>query len=206
MPSSTASRQARGRTSWGRSALLFVPGVAAVAAIVVGMANGAIAAQFGVANSNMKLSIDKLDAAKVQGYVGSDSQIRSGKEGILLLGVGGGTADNLCLSTVVDVPIVGAVSLNVGAGGQQPVGIDSLTANAKELLASTGVLTAAELGRDGSTVDQNSLLKGPGGSWGLQADGLLAEKAKLTATNGAASQLRLTGVSIKVLHGTHECF
>lgn len=206
VPARTAGRQARGRTSWGRSAVLFVPGMAAVVAILIGMANGAIAAQFGVANSNMKMGIASLDAQQATGFVGSSSRIRDGKEASLLLGVAGGTAKDLCLSALVELPIIGPVTLNVNAGGGAPAQIDSLTAHAKELLAPRGVLKTAQLGRDGSTVDENNLIKGPAGSWGLQAAGLQVEDAKLTAMNGAAAQLKLEGLAIRVLHGKHECF
>jgi hypothetical protein len=125
---------------------------------------------------------------------------------MLLLGVGSGEAKDLCLSTVLDVPIVGAVSLNVNAGRDTPAGIDSLTANATDLITPNGVLRDAELGRDGSTLDQNDLVSAPRGSWGLQAGALSAENAQLTAFNGGASQLRLSGLSIHVRHGQHECF
>lgn len=207
MPVSPAvGSKLKGRTSWKRSAALFVPGAAAVVGITMAMAQGAVAAQFGVASSNMKLSISNLDAKRVTGYVGSKREVRSGREAILLLGVAGGTAKSLCLSTVLDVPIAGQVTLGVSAGKQVPAGIDSLTANAKELLASSGVLTSAELGRDGATLDRNNLQRGPDGSWGLQAGGLQANDAHLTATNAGASQLRLQGLSITLNPGRHECF
>lgn len=196
----------RGRTSWGRSAILLVPGVAAVGAIVVAMAQGAVAAQFGVADSNMKMGISELNGAQVTGYVGSDATVKAGKEPMVLLGVGSGTAKNLCLSTVIDVPIVGAVSLNVGAGGKVPADIDSLTANATELITPDGILNDAQLGRDGSTLNQNRLLRGPEGSWGLQAGSLAAKDVRLTAFNGGAAQLRLSGLTIQVKPGKHECF
>lgn len=196
----------RGRTSLGKSALLFVPGMVVVAGILVAMSQGALAAQLGVANSNMKMGIERLDGAHVTGYVGTDRAVKGGKEAMVLLGVGEGKAKNLCLSTVVDVPIAGAVTLQVGAGGKSPAGIDSLTANATELLTPNGVLNDAELGRDGASLDKNRLLRGPSGSWGLQAGALSAQDVRMTAFNGAASQLRLTGLSIRVLPGTHECF
>lgn len=196
----------RGRTSFGKSALLLVPGLAAVVGILIGMANGAIAAQFGVADSNMKLGVARLDGSKVTGYVGSDRSVKNGKEAMVLLGVGGGQAKDLCLSAVMDVPIVGPVTLNVNAGSKTPAAIDSLTANATELLTPDGTLSDAELGRDGSTLDKNQLLSGPSGSWGLQAGALSARDVRLTAFNAGAAQLRLSGLSIQVKPGTHECF
>lgn len=205
-PSTTTSRRLRGRTSLGRTSLLLVPGLGAVVAILIGMANSAIAANFGVANSNMKMGIESLAAEHVTGFVGSSPQVKDGKAASLLLGVGGGKAKGLCLSTVVELPIIGDVSLNVNAGGGAPANIDSLTAHATELLAPKGVLNTAQLGRDGSTLAENQLVKGPGGSWGLQANGLAVENAKLTAFNGAAAQLKLEGLSIQVKHGRHECF
>lgn len=204
-PSTTTSRL-RGRTSLGRSSVLLVPGLAAVVAILISMANGGIAANFGVANSNMKMGIASLDAQHTTGFVGSSPQVKDGKAASLLLAVSGGKAKDLCLSTVVELPIIGAVSLNVNAGGGAPADIDSLTAHATELLAPKGVLTTAQLGRDGSTLVENRLIKGPAGSWGLQAGGLSVVNAKLTAFNGAAAQLKLEGLSIQVKHGRHECF
>lgn len=196
----------RGRTSWGKSSLLFLPGLAAVVGIFVAMSQGAIAAQFGVADSNMKMAIAKLDGGKVTGYVGTDRSVKGGEEAMVLLGVGGGTAEKLCLSTVLKVPIAGAVSLNVSAGEKTPVDIDSLTANATELLTPDGVLSDAQLGRDGSTLDENQLVKGPQGSWGLQAGALRARDVRMTAFNAGAASLRLSGLSIKVTPGQHECF
>lgn len=196
----------RGRTSLGKSSLLLVPGLAAVVGILIGMANGVIAANFGVADSNMKMSIGVLDGAKITGYVGSRANVKQGEKGMLLLGVAGGKATDLCLSTVLDVPIAGPVSLNVRAGGGAPADIHSLTANATELVADTGVLKSAELGRDGSTLTQNQLVKGGQGSWGLQAGTLSAKNAQLTAFNAGASELALSGLSITVKPGKHECF
>lgn len=204
--SRTEDTRGAGRTSWARSALLFVPGAAAVVAIVMAMAQGAVASQFAVASSKMKLGVASLDAGEVTGFVGSDPAVRGGKEGMILLGVGNGTAEKLCLSSLVEIPLVGAVTLTVGAGQNAPVGIGSLTANATDLLTPDGTLTDAELGRDGSTLDENRLLRGPSGSWGLQAGGLKAKDVRITAFNGAASSLRLTGVAIQVRPGKHECF
>lgn len=206
MPGSPASTSTRGRTSWGQSCVLFLPGLAAVVGIIVAMSQGAVAAQFGVADSNMKMGIAQLEGGKVTGYVGTDRTVKGGREAMVLLGVGEGTAEKLCLSTVIDVPVVGAVSLNVGAGNGTPADIDSLTANATELLTPNGKLSDAQLGRDGSTLDQNQLLKGPRGSWGLQAGALSASDVRMTAFNAGAASLRLSGLSIKVRPGKHECF
>jgi len=51
----------QGRTRWRRFAAIMVPAVVAAGAIVLGMANGAIAASFSVSGSQFKVSADQLD-------------------------------------------------------------------------------------------------------------------------------------------------
>lgn len=207
MPDSAgAGAPLRGSTSWKRAAVLIVPGIAAVIAITIGLAKGAIAAQFGAADSNMQLGVARLSTENVNAYVGNDRTVREGKEGLLQLAVTDAKASKLCLSTVVRVPIAGQVSLNVSGGMRTPANVDSLSANAKSLLAAKGKLGAVELGRDGSTLDRNTLVKGPKGSWGLQAAALDGDNVEITATNAGATSLVASGLSINVLPGKRECF
>src|SRR5687767_12335690 len=50
----------QGRTRWRRFAALMVPAVAVTGAVVLGMANGAIAASFDVSGQTFKVSASKL--------------------------------------------------------------------------------------------------------------------------------------------------
>ncbi|WP_163566591.1 DUF6230 family protein [Fodinicola feengrottensis] len=169
------------------------------------LAQGAVAASFGAANSDMKASFSSLDGGDITGYASSVPS-GSGSRPAVLLALKNAKGKDLCLSSLQKVPLVGAMSIQVHSGQQEPVAIDGMVANASELITPDGTLTNAQLGRDASTLDQNNLLKGPPGVFGLQASGLRATNVHLSAATVNASTLRLTGLSIKVLPGDHQCY
>ncbi|MFD3609370.1 hypothetical protein ACFWXA_15075 [Streptomyces atroolivaceus] len=54
-----------GRTLWKGSALMFVPSVLAVGAVVIALAQGALAASFAVSGKNFKVSAEEINGSGI---------------------------------------------------------------------------------------------------------------------------------------------
>ena len=62
----------QGRIRWKRFGIMLVPAVLAVGFIVLGMANGAIAASFSVSGQSFKISADNLHGTGFKQFSGVD--------------------------------------------------------------------------------------------------------------------------------------
>lgn len=205
MNTSTSSSRG-GRTRWRRSAILFVPSIAVVGVLAVGMAQGALAASFGVSGGNVKLTADTVSADGMSAYMGTASSTTGAGHPVMLAGITSASLRNMCASAVVDVPIFGPVSMNLFAGKQAPVEGSTITADASSLVGGDASVSGMQAGRDASTLDAAPGFTGTPGAFGFQAKNLSANNFRATAWQATGGTMKLSGLELDMSAGVKECY
>jgi hypothetical protein len=206
----------QGRTRWRRFAAVVVPAAAAAGAIVFGMANGAIAAQFVVSGQQFKVSADRLEGDGFTQYgnvlIGkvNDPKNPLGKaRAVAESGIQDATLYNMCQSVKIpNVPVV--LLINAGKDQQHP-------AHAKNLLIDMSYLSGDAtfknivIGQDASTLDADgrpAAEHGAEGSLGQQAAHVTITNLHQVAWKTTAGEFALNGLQLAVKVGADavECF
>ncbi|MFC7303569.1 DUF6230 family protein [Streptomyces monticola] len=195
-----------GRTHWKRTAVMLVPGVLAVGAVVIALAQGAMAASFAVSGKNFKVSAEEITGQGISSFPSSIGSKDGKGHAVLLAGIKSGTAKGVCLSMKQRLPLVGEVSLLVKSGAQRPIRGENLVVNADALTSSGGRVTGVQAGRDASTLDAAPGVSGPEGLFGVQAGTALARDVKSTAWASNGGSLTLDKVEIELSHDGKECY
>jgi hypothetical protein len=209
----------QGRTRWRRFAAIMVPAVVAAGAIVLGMANGAIAASFSVSGSQFKVSADQLDGKGFVQY-GGFAQEKGGRtlpngipdpsdpknHAVAVSGISSASLSNLCQS--VKVPgLPFSMVIRAGRGGTPATATDLLLDVTS--LQGDASFTNIQIG-----IDASDLSKGPAGAKGLpggfaqQADSVTIKNLRQVAWSTTAGQFNLNGLDLSVSSGSkpEECF
>ncbi|ARQ68394.1 DUF6230 family protein [Streptomyces marincola] len=204
--------QARGGTRWRRFGLVMVPSVAATAVIGVALAQGALAASFSVSGQEFKVSAGRLYGEGFVQYSQSVQPPNGRDRPVAVSAFEYAEINNLCQSVVVPVPVVGDVTLRIGAGGDpnRPVEADNLFIDMSQLDAQA-VFTNIDIGVN---VDQQS--RGPripggprgpeAGSFAQQAESVVLTDVEQTALATSAGTFTLTDLNLSVHRGANECF
>lgn len=201
---------ARGGTRWKRFAVVMVPSVAATAAIGVALSQGALAASFSVSGQQFKVTADRLEGTGFDQYGAVDSG-KTGDHPVAVVGIDHAKITNLCQSVVVPVPVFGDVSmtLSAGAAGGPKVEATKLYIDADDLH------TNATFNKIDIGVSVDDTTKGPGpakgdkylpGSFAQQAESVTFTDVKQRAWATTAGTFKLSGLSMKVQKGKHECY
>ncbi|MGW3117504.1 DUF6230 family protein [Streptomyces sp. NPDC001107] len=217
--------QVRGGTRWKRFAVVMVPSVAATAAIGVALAQGALAASFSVSGQQFKVRAATLEGTGFEQYGALDSGYAlDGQKATRPVAVSAfdhATITHLCQSVVTpNIPVLGSVSLLLHAGdGPKPedaVEADKLYIDLDKLDAKDATFTNIDIGVAAGTTGKDKGGKGPGMKGGGEAANPFgfaqqAEKASLTdvkqtAWATTAGTFKLSGLSMEVKAGTHECY
>ncbi|AKA09066.1 hypothetical protein SAZ_35070 [Streptomyces noursei ZPM] len=196
----------QGRTHWKRTAVMLVPGVACVGAVVIALAQGAMAASFAVSGKNFKVSADEITGRGISSFPSSLGSADGSGHPVLLAGIESGTARGVCLSMKQRLPLVGEVSLLVRSGGDRPVRGEHLVVDADALTSSGGRVTGVQAGRDAATLTGASGVRGTRGLFGVQADTALARDVKSTAWASNGGSLTLDKVEIELSRTGKECY
>ena len=194
----------RGRTQWKRFGILMVPAVVIVGGIVLGMANGAIAASFSVSGQQFKVSADRLDGNGFKQFGGVDTTNSGQQIPTATATIDTATLTNLCQSvSVPGLPV--KVVLRIEAGkGNTPVNAKNLVIGAQSL-AGNATFTNIQIGRDGGELSGDSRLTG---TFGQSADTVTITGLQQVATSTSAGTFELNGLNLRILTGdqAQECF
>lgn len=204
--SAAASETAASGTSWRRAGAMFVVCMVAVGILAFGLITGAIPVAFGLSKNPFKISLDRLDGTRITGYVGNSPKVDDGDKALVLAGVEGGDGSNLCLSTVLDLPFIGDLSVKITSGQSKTIPLEKLMATGTDLKIDEVTIRDVELGRDAETLDRNDLLDGTGGSFGLQMESADVTGMRLDGESLRAGSLRLRGLGLALKLGKHECY
>ncbi|GAA3050594.1 DUF6230 family protein [Actinokineospora globicatena] len=195
----------RGRTRWGRTALVAVPAIGVIGAITAAMAQGLLAASFAVSGVPITLTSQSVAGTGFAGTV-----TNAGSQGVAYAGFSSAQLSGLCAGVIPNVPIVGQVTFKITAGDDDPA--------TKELAASNLLLDAKNLTGDGEFtgldlgVASNALSKGPAevrkgaGDFGLQANTANISDLRADALSAQiAGSFKLDNLSLSVVPGAAGC-
>jgi Family of unknown function (DUF6230) len=205
------SQLTRGGTRWKRFAVVMVPSVAATAAIGVALAQGALAASFSVSGQEFKVSATKLQGTGFLQYGAVDTQHGGKQIPVAVSSFKSAQITGLCQSVVIpNIPVVGDVTMRLTAGGTTPVqaknlyiDLDNLNANATFNNINIGV--AAGDSTKGPGMKGGNEEADPG-SFAQEADSATLTDVQQTAWATSAGTFKLSGLSMHVSKGDHECF
>ncbi|RLK59196.1 DUF6230 family protein [Actinokineospora cianjurensis] len=195
----------RGRTRWGRTALVGVPALGAIAAITAAMAQGLLAASFAVSGVPITLTSQSVAGDGFAGTV-----YNAGNQGVAYAGFSSAQLSGLCAGAIPTVPIVGQVTFKITAGDADPatkeLQASNLLLDAKNL-SGNGVFTGLDLG-----VASNALSKGPAevrkgaGDFGLQADTANIGNLRADALSAQiAGSFKLDNLTLSIVPGAAGC-
>ncbi|WP_425413401.1 DUF6230 family protein [Micromonospora pallida] len=180
---------------------MMVPTTVVAGAIVVGMANGAIAASFAVSGQTFKVSATKLEGEGFKQYGGMVEEKDGTAHPVAVSEIGSAKLHNLCQSVKIpNMPIV--LTINAGGGGNPAtasgmlIDMDSLEGNA--------TFSNIKIGRDATDLNSHATPK----SFGQSADSVVITDLRQVARSTSAGTFTLTGLKLKVNVGAEarECF
>ncbi|WP_346534434.1 DUF6230 family protein [Micromonospora sp. DPT] len=195
-----------GRTRWRRFAALAIPATAVAGAIVLGMANGAMAASFAVSGQTFKVSASELRGEGFVQYGGVATEVDGTRHPVATTGIRRAQLFDLCQSVKAPgAPVV--ITINAGGGGRPATATDLLIE--AEELEGDARFTNIQINRDASTLEGGPPnAKGPRGTFGQQADTVTITNLRQVARSTQAGTFNLTGLKLKVKTGAaaKECF
>ena len=204
-----SARGRRGRTRWRRFAIAVVPSLAAVAAIVVLTAEGAIAASFSISGTQFEVSADSLNGTGFQQFATIDATVNNKPIPVAESEISSAKLTNLCQSVIAAFPFgLGDYTLKIRAGNNgTPASANSLIIDANQLSGSTATFTNINIGQDASTLNQVSGVPvGQAGTFGQQADSVSITDLQQTAYSTSAGTFTLPGFSLSLSAGDSPCF
>ncbi|MCF3183024.1 cholesterol esterase [Streptomyces polychromogenes] len=198
-------KPAEGRVDWRRTAAVGLPAIAAVGALAVVMAQGALAASFAVSGTSFQVSSSKLSSKGLASYVHTDRSADGAGHPVALLGIGEATLSDICQSAKVATPL-GTVVFKLTAGGPAgEVSAANLVIDGEDLVGDATFGTA-QIGRDASTLDQVDGVRGEPGKFGLQAGNIEVAGVRSHAWSATGGDFRLKGMRVGVSLDGATCF
>ncbi|GHJ12495.1 cholesterol esterase [Micromonospora sp. AKA38] len=202
--SESENRQPSGGTRWRRFAAMMVPATVVAGGIVLGMANGAIAASFAVSGQTFKVGATKLEGNGFKQYGGMVEEKNGTKHPVAVSEIADAKLYDLCQSVNASLPGIPIV-LTINAGGDgKPATATNLLID-MDSLAGDATFENIQIGRDAN--DLNAKQGQPGG-FGQSADKVTITKLEQVARSTSAGVFTLNGLKLKVNVGkdAKECF
>jgi hypothetical protein len=194
-----------GRTNWRKFGVVMVPALAAAAATENAVAQGAMAASFQVSGQSFTVSFDRFTGEGFQQYAGVDTGTDGRKYPVAPTGIHRMTAERMCQSVAVPVPLVGTVVLRLTAGeGDRPVSARNLVVDT-ETLQGEAEFANITIGEDAGRLDEVPGHNGPDGSFGQRADSVEITHLKQRARSATAGTFLLPGLRMQVGKDIREC-
>lgn len=194
-------RQVQGGVRWRRFAAMMVPTTVVAGAVVVGMANGAIAASFAVSGQTFKVGASKLEGEGFKQYGGVVQEKDGTTHPVAVSEIQSAKLHDLCQSVKIpNMPIV--LTINAGGGGEPAtasgmlIDMDSLEGDAE--------FKNIKIGRDATDLNDRATPK----SFGQSADSVVITGLQQVARSTSAGVFTLNGLKLKVNVGADakECF
>jgi hypothetical protein len=187
---------AYGRTNWRRFAVAVgVPTVVA-GGLIIGLAQGALAASFAVSGQTFKISADRLDGTGFAQYGDFVAKKDGTKVPVAMSGIHQAELTNLCQSVTVPGTKL-SLTIRAGSGNNHAkatdllIGVDELSGDA--------TFQNINIGQDGSTLTKGGpKANQPAGGFGQQADSVVINDLHQTAYSTTAGTFKLTGLNMKI--------
>lgn len=195
-----------GHTRWRRFAAMLVPATAVAGAIVLGMANGAVAASFAVSGQTFKVAASELRGEGFVQFGGVATEVDGTEHPVEVTGIRNARLFDLCQSVKAPgAPVV--LTINAGGGGK-PATASDLVIESEEL-EGDAAFTNINTGQDASTLEGGpDGARGERKAFGQQADTVTIKNLRQVTRSTQAGTFNLTGLKLKVNVGAaaKECF
>ncbi|MFF1832997.1 DUF6230 family protein [Streptomyces sp. NPDC058231] len=202
----------KGKTNWGRFAVILVPGVVACVALGIAMAQGALAASFFISGQRFQVAADALTLRGVSIYGMVDVTNEGDPVPVLVTGARHATVSGLCQSVLVDIPVLGPYTLKLTGGNERPAEASDLFLDSTTTLAGQADFTDIDIG-----VAQGAITKGPidpndrssqffdPNGFGQQAASATLTNFRVTTVAVSAGTFRIPGLRLSLERGHDEC-
>lgn len=191
-----------GRTRWGVFALVALPCSLAVAAMAAALLNGVLAASLALSGVPMQLQVDRLEGKELTLFATEIQPLSGDTLPVAVAGIAEARIEGLCLGLGADVPMLGQIAIR--AQSSDTISGSNLVLNA-ESIGGDLQATNAVVGQDASAFTiGNQSARGPVGTLGLQAEGVVLDNVTNKSYGLLAGTLSITGVGIDVQSGTTE--
>ncbi|MFI2710450.1 DUF6230 family protein [Micromonospora sp. NPDC018662] len=183
---------------------MMVPATVVAGGIVLGMANGAIAASFAVSGQTFKVGATKLEGNGFKQYGGLVEEKSGTKHPVAVSEIADAKLYDLCQSVNASIPGVPIVlTINAGGGGKPATATNLLID--MESLEGDATFENIQIGRDANELNPT---KGQPGAFGQSADTVTITKLEQVARSTSAGVFTLNGLKLKVNVGkdAKECF
>ncbi len=187
----------------GRITLVAVPVGIVAAALLGGVAQGAVPVSFAVSGSQFQIGASSLEGTGFSQYAGVATDSEGVEHTVAIANIKSATLADLCQAVITETPL-GTVGVLIKAGG------DGKPATASDLqIGMTGLkgdasFGAIRIGVDASTVKTDA--KGSAGDFAQDSDTISITNLQQTAWSTQASVFTLTGMSLELTDGSQGCF
>ncbi|WBB73986.1 DUF6230 family protein [Micromonospora sp. WMMD1128] len=198
------SDQVSGGTRWRRFAAMMVPATVVAGGIVLGMANGAIAASFAVSGQTFKVGASTLVGNGFKQYGGMVEEKNGTKHPVAVSEIADAKLYDLCQSVDASLPGIPIVlTINAGGGGKPATATNLLID--MDSLEGDATFENIQIGRDANELNAK---QGQPGAFGQSADVVTIKGLKQVARSTSAGVFTLNGLKLKVNVGkdAKECF
>ncbi|MFR9780733.1 DUF6230 family protein [Micromonospora sp. MS34] len=182
---------------------MMVPATVVAGGIVLGMANGAIAASFAVSGQTFKVSASKLEGEGFKQYGGVDHEKDGTLHPVAISEIGSAKLYDLCQSVNASIPGVPIVlTINAGGNGNPATASDMVID--MDSLEGDAVFSNIQIGRDATDLNASA----PAKSFGQSADKVVITDLQQVARSTTAGTFTLNGLKLKLNVGASakECF
>ena len=192
-----------GSSHAGRIALVAIPAGVVAAALMGGVAQGAVPVSFAVSGSQFQIGASQLEGTGFSQYAGVAKDTEGKEHTVAIANIKSATLSDLCQSVITDTPL-GKVGVLIKAGGNgNPASASDLQIGMTGLKGDAS-FGAIRIGVDASTV--NTEAKGTAGDFAQDADTVSIKNLQQTAWSTQASVFTLTGMTLELTDGSQGCF
>lgn len=185
-------------TVWKRAIALFVVCMVAVGVLAIGLILGVIPIQLALSKNPFQITVGKVHAEELDAYVGTAPNVDSGQSAGISLKVAGGTVEDLCMSTVLDLPFIDQLSIHIKSGQGEPMPLEEIDAHAVELAVGQVTANDTQLGTSSES--------GPAGNFGvLIGDARDVENLWADGRSIKVMSVQLRGLGLKVGLNDSQC-
>lgn len=192
-----------GSSHAGRIALVAIPAGVVAAALMGGVAQGAVPVSFAVSGSQFQIGASQLEGSGFSQYAGVAKDTEGKEHTVAIANIKSATLADLCQSVITDTPL-GKVGVLIKAGGNgNPASASDLQIGMTGLKGDAS-FGAIRIGVDASTVNTDA--KGSAGDFAQDADTVSIKNLQQTAWSTQASVFTLTGMTLELTDGSQGCF
>lgn len=185
-------------TVWKRAIALFVVCMIAVGVLAIGLILGVIPIQLALSKNPFQVTLGTVHAKELDAYVGTAPNVDGGQLAGMNLKLAGGEVDDLCLSTVLDLPFIDKLAIEITSGQNDSIPLQKVEAHAVSMDIGKATAKNVALGESSES--------GPAGNFGVMV-GDADDVANVWADGRSIKVLsvQLRGLGLKLKTGEHNC-